>query len=235
MLKNNIAATIITAVIALTWLRINDFFAHKGWISSELSRKVIHIGTGPIFVLCWFLFNETPSAPFLAALIPMTITVQFILVGLGVIKDASAVDAMSRTGDRKEIFRGPLFYGIVFVILTIIFWRRSPVGIVALMTMCGGDGMADVVGKRISSVKLPWARKKSLAGSLAMLLGSFVFAVLILWAFIMNEHFPGPLTNYLLPVGIIAFVSTLVESFPLRDVDNITVPLTSVVLGLFLF
>ncbi len=235
MLNNNLVAMILTAGIALAWLRINDFFAHKGWVSSEISRKVIHIGTGPIFVLCWLLFKEINSAPYFAAVIPMAITSQFILVGLGVIRDASAVDAMSRTGERKEILRGPLFYGLVFVILTIIFWRRSPVGIVALMILCGGDGLADVVGKRINSLKLPWAQKKSLAGSLAMLIGGFLFAILILWIFVLNGYFPGPISGYLLPVGIIALASTLVESLPLRDVDNITVPLTSVVLGLLLF
>jgi phytol kinase len=38
-----------------------------------------------------------------------------------VIKDSSAVDAMSRTGDRREILRGPLYYGVAFVVLTLVF------------------------------------------------------------------------------------------------------------------
>ncbi len=74
MLKNNILALGITLVIALLWLRINDFFAHKGWVSSSISRKIIHIGTGPIFVLCWLLFNDAPSARYLAAIVPLGIT-----------------------------------------------------------------------------------------------------------------------------------------------------------------
>ena len=128
MLRNNIVALALTLGIALTWLRINDFFAHKGWISSSISRKIIHIGTGPIFVLCWLLFNDSEISPYLAAIVPLGITLQFALVGLGVIRDPSAVEAMSRTGDRREILHGPLFYGIVFVILTIVFWRRSTIG-----------------------------------------------------------------------------------------------------------
>ena len=121
MLSNNFIALILTFIAAITWLRVNDFAAHRGWISSHLSRKIIHIGTGPIFVLCWLLFHEAPSARYLAALVPGLITVQFILVGLGIIKDESAVKALSRTGDRREILRGPLFYGIIFVVLTIIY------------------------------------------------------------------------------------------------------------------
>ena len=235
MLRNNIVAVALTLGIALTWLRINNFFAHKGWISSPISRKIIHIGTGPIFVLCWLLFNDSEISPYLAAIVPQGITLQFALVGLGVIRDPSAVDAMSRTGDRREILHGPLFYGLVFVILTIVFWRRSPIGIVALMTLCGGDGLADVVGKRITSMKLPWSTRKSLAGSLSMLIGSFLLAVLILWIFVCQGYLGAPITDYLYPVAMIAIASTLVESLPFKDVDNITVPIVSVLLGLLFF
>ena len=235
MLNNNLVAVGLTAVIALAWLRVNDFFAHKGWISGEISRKIIHIGTGPIFVVCWLFFTESVYAPYLAAVIPLAITVQFALVGLGVIKDPSAVDAMSRTGDRREILRGPLFYGLVFIIITIVFWRSSPVGIVALMVLCGGDGLADVVGKRIDSKNLPWSPQKTLAGSLAMFMGSYILSILVLWVFVNWGYFAGPIIAYLIPVGIIALISTAVESLPIRDIDNISVPLVSVLLGLLLF
>ena len=45
----------------------------------------------------------------------------------------------------------------------------------------------------------------------------------------------GPFGIYLLPVTIIAVVATLVESLPLKDVDNITITLAAVVLGYWLF
>lgn len=121
MMPNNIVALIAAFVLAVIWLRLNDYFAHKGWINSWLSRKVIHIGTGPIFIISWLLFKDTASARFLAALIPLSITLQFVLVGLGMINDPAAVKAMSRTGDRKEILRGPLFYGLAFIALTLIY------------------------------------------------------------------------------------------------------------------
>jgi len=235
MLNNNLIALGLTMVIALGWLRLNDLFAHKGWISSVLSRKIIHIGTGPIFVLCWLFFNDQPIAPFLAAFVPMGITLQFALVGSGLIKDQAAVDAMSRTGDRREILRGPLFYGIAFVLLTILFWRDSPVGMVALMILCGGDGLADIIGKRISSPKLPWSPRKSVAGSVTMFLGGFVTASLMVWFFFRQGYFSGSFLDTLGPIGLIALLTTLVESLPFADIDNITIPLVSVFLGLLLF
>ncbi|MCI0556358.1 MAG: phosphatidate cytidylyltransferase, partial [Anaerolineae bacterium] len=130
-------ATILTFAIAFAFLRLMDFLAHSGAIESRLSRKLIHIGTGPIFVLCWLMFIDIYYSRWLAALVPLVITLQFALVGLGIIKDEAAVKAMSRTGDPGEILRGPLFYGIVFVAMTLIYWKDSLIGIPALMIMCG--------------------------------------------------------------------------------------------------
>ena len=231
----NWIAALLTLSISLAWLRIMDFAAHRGWIESRLSRKVIHITTGPLFVLCWFLFRETPEARWWAACVPLLITAQFALIGLGIIKDEASVRAMSRSGDRREILRGPLFYGIVFVVLTLLFWRETPIGIAALMLMCGGDGIADVVGRRVASPKLPWSREKSLAGSLSVLLGGFLLAAFILWVYVSARVFPGSFGEYLIPLALLSLLAAAVESLPFRDVDNITVPLAVVLAGLILF
>jgi phytol kinase len=235
MLSNNLLATIITFAVALAWLRINDFAAHRGWMGSHLSRKIIHIGTGPFFVACWLLFDNATISRFLAALVPLAITVQFILVGTGVMRDESAVRAMSRSGDRREILKGPLFYGILFVILTIVYWKDSPIGMTALMLMCGGDGLADILGRRFGKIRLPWNEKKSLVGSVGMFLGGWILAAVILLLYISLGIFSGSFLNYFLPLTIIALAGSAVESLPLRDVDNITVTLTAVILGHLFF
>jgi phytol kinase len=235
MLTNNILALIITFLVALIWLRVNDYLAHKGWVESHLSRKIIHIGTGPLFVVCWLLFNDNPINRYLAALVPLAFTIQFLLIGIGVIKDESSVKAMSRTGDRREILRGPLFYGIIFVILTIVYWKTSPIGVVGLMLMCGGDGLADIFGRKWGVQKIPWNKGKSWAGSAGMLLGGWVLSVLILWIFTLAGVFPVAIHSYLVPITIIAIVGTIVESLPLKDIDNITVTVSAAVIGYFLF
>jgi phytol kinase len=235
MLHNNFIALIVTFALALGWLRINDYAAHKGWISSHLSRKIIHAGTGPLFVLCWILFDGSSWSRYLAALVPLAITAQFLLVGMGIIKDEAAVQAMSRTGDRREILEGPLYYGIVFVVLTVIYWLDTPIGMVALMLMCGGDALADILGRPYGKAKLPWNKKKSWIGSLGMFIGGWVFSVAILAFYIAVGVFDGPLSATLLPVTIIALAGTAVESLPFDNVDNITVTLTAILLGRLLF
>jgi phytol kinase len=231
----DIVATVITLATALAWLRVIDAFAQRGLLEQRLSRKIIHIGTGPLFVLCWNLFSAQPWARWLAALVPLAITLQFVAVGFGWLKDDAAVKAMTRHGDPREILRGPLYYGIVFVVCTILFWRTSPVGILALMLMCGGDGLADIVGRRWGRAKLPFSPEKSWAGSAAMFAGSFVFA----WAFVALfgalGYFPLNLAGAAGRIALIALAATVVEALPFHDVDNITVTLTASVLGLVLF
>jgi phytol kinase len=228
---NPYLATLLTFAIAVTFLRLMDFLAHRGWIESRLSRKLIHIGTGPIFVLCWLMFPNLPVSRWLAALVPLVITAQFALVGTGVIKDESAVKAMSRTGERREILRGPLFYGIVFVVVTLIYWKDSLIGIPALMMMCGGDGIADIVGRHVKSPRLPWSPEKSLAGSLSVLVGGWLLTVFIFTVYVWVGVFSGPLTRFLLPVTWIALGAMLVESLPFQDVDNITLTIVSALIG----
>jgi phytol kinase len=232
---NPYISTLLTFGIALIFLRLMDFFAHRGWIESKLSRKFIHIGTGPIFVLCWLMFPDMNISRYLAALVPLLITVQFILVGMGIVKDDAAVQAMTRTGNPREIPRGPLFYGIVFVVLTVVYWKDSPIGITALMMMCGGDGVADIVGRRIPSAKLPWSREKSIAGSLSVFAGGALLTVLILLVYVNVGVFASPFSGYLLPIVWIAFGGMLVESLPFKDIDNITLTVVSALIGHMVF
>ena len=232
---NNYIALIITFALSMIFLRSMDFIAHRGWMDSKLSRKVIHIGTGPLFVLCWLLFRDTPDARWLAALVPFAITVQFALIGFGVIKDDASVKAMSRTGDPKEILRGPLYYGIMFVVLTLVYWKDSPIGIIALMMMCGGDGIADIVGRHIPSPKLPWSREKSVAGMISVFAGGWLLANILIYIYVAAGVFANPFTSYLLPITFIALAGALVESLHYKDIDNVTMTLASALIGSLFF
>lgn len=212
-----------------------EFLAHRGFIESRLSRKLIHIGMGPVFVLCWLLYPDAPISRWLAVLVPLLITVQFALVGTGVIRDEAAVRAMSRTGDRREILRGPLFYGIMVVAVTLIYWKDTLIGIPALMMMCGGDGVADIVGRRVESAKLPWSPEKSVAGTLSVFAGGWLTTMVVFAAYVWAGAFSGPVTRFLLPVTWIALGAAAVESLPFKDIDNLTLTLVSALIGHLVF
>lgn len=227
----DLIALFLTFAVALTWLRINDFLARRKLLSRDLTRKLIHVGTGPLFVLCWPFFSDGPQSRWLAALVPAIITLQFTLIGLAVVQDEGAVQAMSRSGDRQELLRGPAQYGVIFVLATVVFWIHSPVGIVVLMLLCGGDGLADVAGRRWGQAKLPFSLRKSWAGSIAMFLAGFGFSFLYLALFSRWGAFDVSLAGSILPLLLISLTATVVESVSGADMDNVTVTVAALAMA----
>jgi phytol kinase len=223
----DLVALFITFIAALAWLRLTDFLARRGIVSRDVSRKLIHIGTGPLYVLCWLLYSSGPQARWLAALVPLLITGQFLLIGLGLIKDQGAVQAMSRAGDPRELLYGPVQYGVIFVVLTLAFWRESPVGIAALMILCGGDGLADLVGRRYGRAKLPFNPRKSWVGSGAMLIAGFLFAFVYVALFQWAGALDLNLAAAVVPLLLISLAATVIEAVSGPDLDNVTITVTA--------
>jgi phytol kinase len=219
-------STIMTTAVALSWLKLLETLRDRALLSANACRKWTHIGTGPLFMLCWLAFPKSAQARYWAACVPALITLRFLLLGLGVLKDDKTVRSLSRTGDRTELLKGPLVYGIVFVVCTCVYWRNSPVGMSILLILCAGDGFADLVGRKYGQSRLPHNRSKSWAGSIAFFLLSLVFQCAFIHFFHGRGWFAESLAQCL-PVLILAtLVSTLVESLPLKDWDNLTVCLT---------
>lgn len=91
--------------------------------------------------------------------------------------------------------------------------------------MCGGDGLADVVGRRWGSGnKIPYNPDKSVAGSAALVGGGTVFSAALL-AYLQALGYInldlGACVPALAAVGVGAAV---VESVPWKVDDNVTVP-----------
>jgi dolichol kinase len=86
-----------------------------------------------------------------------------------------------------------------------------------------------------ASPKLPWSGDKSLAGSFSVLVGGWLMGAFILFLYVSAGVFSRSFSSYLVPPGIVALVGALVESLPHKDVDNITVTLASVIIGLLVF
>lgn len=233
MIQNPWIAALITLVVCLVWMRVNNLIAKKNLISSSTSRKIVHIGTGPVFLLCWLLFPDDSLSKYLAAVVPLLIVLQLAMVGLGFMKDDSSVKAMARTGSKNELLKGPFFYGIIFVLLTVFFWK-TPYSVIPLMILCGGDGMADLIGSRFGQRHIPWNKNKTVLGSIAMFICGSALSLLLIIPFLSFGIIDPPLSKYIVPIILIALVGTFVESLTPSEYDNISVPAVSLILSLIL-
>ncbi|KAL3151728.1 hypothetical protein ABBQ38_012707 [Trebouxia sp. C0009 RCD-2024] len=236
LITRDVTATVLAVVGAYVWVRLFDWLATKGVLEQTLSRKLVHITSGPLFVLTWPLFSAGSNACYFAAIVPLLNALRLVLVGTGLVKSEGTVKAVSRGGDRQELLRGPLFYVLIMTAVTVVFWRESPVGMMVLSLMCGGDGLADIIGRKYGTVKLPFNKAKSWAGSLAMFTGGAVMSLAFIALYTALGYFPYGVQVLLPTVLSTSLVACAVESLPINQIvdDNFSVPVITAVMGQFL-
>ncbi|GBF95757.1 phytol kinase chloroplastic-like [Raphidocelis subcapitata] len=230
----DVACMLLAAVAAYGWVKLFDRLAGSGALDRKLSRKLVHATAGPLFMLTWPLFSAAPEARFFAAAVPALNATRLLLVGSGALSDPGLVKSTSRGGGARELLGGPLYYVAVLAAITAGLWRAAPAGLVAVSMVCGGDGLADIVGRRWGAGNpLPWNAAKSWAGSAAMALGGAAMALGFILAFSALGYFPSYELDALLPrVAAVSVACTLVESLPINTVvdDNLSVPAVGVAL-----
>ncbi|KAM9996664.1 hypothetical protein ACTFIZ_001597 [Dictyostelium cf. discoideum] len=224
---NELIAPFLTlCIICLMWLNFCQFLKKHKVISSEFSRKFIHTGTGIIYVLVWRIFPQFNwYSRIVVGLVPLIISFQYALIGLGIINDQKIVDSMSRSGSPRELLLGPLSYGIIISSLTMIYWY-SPISIITIGVLCFGDGFAAMFGLKYGIKRIPYNREKTLIGSLAFLICSFIGTFILLT--LLQDRLLYPSIVLLQPLFWVCLISTIIESLPLRDWDNITISICSV-------
>lgn len=251
-LAQDFAVSGLVLVETLIWLGLWSNVARKKILPSIVTRKIIHTGSAPLFLLHWPLFSRHPSARFVASCIPLFQTIRLIAAGLSGKKRSSIssedswsaitasatsedlVLAVSRTGDNLEALGGPLIYSLVLLCGTSLFFRESPVGIVAICQMAAGDGLADIIGRRWGASKWSFSQSKSIIGTIAFVLGGFLCSSLCLhWLNYTGFH-QYSLSSSWLKIFVISLCSGVVELFPIVD-DNILVPIVAGLMTWLLF
>ncbi|KAL5227692.1 hypothetical protein ABZP36_015957 [Zizania latifolia] len=140
-LVHDLGSAAVTASVALALLRFFEELAKRGVFEQKLNRKLVHITIGMVFLLFWPLFSSGSYAPFLAAVAPGVNIIRMVLLGSGVMKNEAMVKSMSRSGDHRELLKGPLYYATTITFATFVLWRTSPIAIALICNLCAGDGM----------------------------------------------------------------------------------------------
>ena len=184
----------------------------------EFTRKIVHIGSGNVVLLAWWLQ------------IPTTIGIGAAIVA-GIIALLSysvpILPSLNSVG-RKSL--GTFFYAVSFGVLFACFWTKYPeFTVMGILIMAWGDGLAAVVGQRFGQHPYEiFGGKKSLEGSLTMFLVSFLMAGLIL-----SSTQGNPLSSWGIAL-VVAMVATGLESFSWLGIDNLLVPLGSTFCAFYL-
>ena len=206
-----IIALWITIILLLAFF-CKRYFPQK----EELSRKIIHIGTGPVILLAWF-FDIPKNIAFFSAF--------FITIALGINYRFRLLPAIEDI-ERKSF--GTIAYGMSITLLLLLFWPLYAISIsIGVLSMAFGDGFAGLIGRSVNSPK--WSvlgQTKSFVGTLTM--GSVVALTIGIISSINNLNIQPK------EIIIISLIATFLEQISPWGIDNITVPIGVTCIGIWL-
>jgi dolichol kinase len=211
---------------------VNGALQKRAILPTYITRKIIHLLAAPLFVVCWLLYaGSGGSSRYFALVVPLAFILQFTVIGLGWRKDEAFVNSMSRQGDPRELLGGTLYYAVVMLICALFFFNAgdlaNPVALYVFGALAGGDGLADIVGRRFGgTVSFGFGgARKTLVGSLAMFAGS-VLMILVLAAIFGTGMM-------LTTIVLLSLLATVVEALTPSGYDNITIA-AAVLIGIML-
>ncbi len=190
-------------------------FAHA---QPETIRKIVHIGTGNVILIAWWL--QIPGWIGISASVLFSV-VTLLSYRLSILPDINNIG-------RKSL--GTFFYAVSIGILIGVFWQTHVYyAVMGVLIMAWGDGLAALIGKQWGRhpYKL-WGMQKSWEGSLTMAVASYVVSVSIFLCI------QGNIWQTWLVAAAIALIATGLEAFSKWGIDNLTVPLGSAIAAFLL-
>lgn len=174
----------------------------------ELSRKIVHIGTGAVVPLAWFFEIPFVVALPVAAVITVVTTINHQWRFIPAVEDV----------DRNSY--GTIAYGIAITTLLLLFWpTRADAVSAGVLVMALGDGLAGLIGRNVASPNwVLFGQTKSSVGTMTMaVVSGLVLIGLARWS--------GADLSLPAALGMVAMATGL-EQLSWRGLDNLSVPLS---------
>ena len=206
--------TIIFAGGYLGLFALGELLFHFAKVEGELTRKLVHIGTGLICLL-WPIYFTTYWAI-------LALTSSFLVI-LGLSLKFNLLQSINKI-DRKS--HGSVLYPIIMNLCWLIYLYVEDINYFYLpvLILAISDPVAALVGKRwpIGPYKIIHDTK-SLAGSTAFFLSAVGISCIFLFS-TRESHF-----EIILIALCVSLVTTLAEAVSQRGFDNLFIPLSAVV------
>lgn len=184
------------------------FRQQKNSIAKELFRKSIHICSSfiPFFlqIAYWHVVIGLTCICIFYCICEL-----FRLKGKEIPLISKVTEVAARKRDENKFILGPVTLVIGILCAAIFFpLENARLGIFALAF---GDGLASVSGKLFGKTHIPFTKGKTIVGSLTCFFAVFISL------FCVTKNFFISL--------ILAFITMFVELLPLKDFDNILIPI----------
>lgn len=213
-----LAIQIGAVVIWLGLVFLTSEILHRLQQDPELVRKVVHIGTGHVLLISWWLHIP----PWLCIIAGVTFSAIALV--------SHRINILPMLDDVGRKTYGVFYYALSITILVILLWENYPqYAVIGVMVMSWGDGMAALIGKRFGKhIFVHLGNKRSYEGSFAM----FATSLIVILGILGITH--GIRTSDLGVAIPVAAIAALLEAYSPGGTDNLSVPLSSAFLSLAL-
>ncbi|MDR1390534.1 MAG: SEC59/DGK1/VTE5 family protein [Treponema sp.] len=179
-------------------------------LASEIVRKCLHflIALAPALASLHYCFTLVLLAAGTASYVLMEALRR---KGWRIPVVSPLTDFASRRRDRNRFVLGPFTLGAGAFLALLLFPPQTAA--IAVYALAFGDGTASLTGKTLGRLRHPFLFGKSVEGSLSCFAGTFISAFLA----------SGSLRRSLVAAG----AATITELPPIRDWDNIIIPLAT--------
>ena len=125
---------------------------------------------------------------------------------------------------RDEMPTGIVFYPTSVLVLLLLLPTRPDIVAAAWGIMAAGDGAATLVGRRARRPRLPWNRRKTIAGSAAFVIAGGMAGTFLAW-WCRPAVIPPPYWWFTFAAPLAgAVIAAAVETVPISLDDNLSVP-----------
>ena len=177
----------------------------------EFLRKGIHLLIALVPTLVFLIGRDCTAALLTLGTAVYAICEGLRMAGKSVPLISRVTAHAARRRDTGKFVLGPVTLGLEALFSILIYPREAAA--IAIYTLAFGDGLSSLVGKLFGSIRIPFTKGKSIEGSLTCFTATFISALAV--------------SGKPLESAIIAAVATVTEALPLKDFDNIILPLVA--------
>jgi len=200
----------------ILFLAAAELMRRRLHVDPDLTRKFVHLATGAlVFFAPAFFVSAT------APIVISAVFVLFLLVALG----RGWLPGIQGTVENRF---GPLYFGLAFLILTVLCWDREMVVLMAgMQVLTWGDGLAAIVGGRYGRRAFTVVKgRKTIEGTATMFVASFLALLGTLAYF--DAASPSLSAGMIIWIAfLVAVLSTAVELVTPPGLDNLTIGLAA--------
>ncbi|CAF0726325.1 unnamed protein product [Didymodactylos carnosus] len=209
----------ISFIVVLLLKQLHD----KNAVTKEVSRKVVHLGAGTLYLAQYFYYDNCSTKYFnifpyvLWAIILLT---KSMMKSPWSAKSDFVISTMTRNDKGAELLYGPLFFNLSTILCGTIFYKTTT-GAVTMAILTWGDGLAAVVGQNYKTRQI--YHTKTLAGSCTVFIAGLISSLIYISILV------GYQSISIMHLVLTALLATITETLSPSELDNLFLPFVIIV------